>query len=141
MSRNVPSARKMQAIEVLLTAPSLTAAAGVLKVNRRTLSRWLGDQDFQQELLLARRQLFAHASGRIVGLMNKSVDVVDAALSGKRVTKTKFLASKLTIHVAHLIQQDDLESRVAVLEGCLRERGTLIDRTRKSSASNSLKDG
>jgi len=81
------------------------------------MTRWLRqDADFREQLRQRRSELTAHASGRIVALLSKAVDVLRDALEGKDITKDSFLAAKLTIEAARAIEADDLIERVERLE-------------------------
>ena len=81
------------------------------------MTRWLRqDADFREQLRQRRSELTAHASGRIVALLSKAVDVLRDALEDKDITKDSFLAAKLTIEAARAIEADDLIERVERLE-------------------------
>jgi hypothetical protein len=127
MSRNV-SPKKTQAIEIMLTGVSLTEAAAQLKVNRKTLSRWLSEADFQQEFREARRQVAAQANARIIGLMDTAVTTIKTSLDGTKVGKERFLGAKLIIQTAHAIEADNLLARVEALEQQALDRRTRLDR-------------
>jgi hypothetical protein len=127
MPQNVPP-KKMRAVEILLTGVSLTEAAAQLKINRKTLTRWLSEEAFQTEFQEARRQLSSQGNARIVGLMDTAITSIKDALDGKGIGKEKFLASKLVIETAHQIAQDDLLSRVEALEQDVRDRQIGLDK-------------
>ncbi len=127
MSRNV-SPKKTQAIEIMLTGVSLAEAAAQLKVNRKTLSRWLAEPDFQREFREARRQVSAQANARIIGLMDTAVTTIKTSLDGTKVGKERFLAAKLIIETAHAIEQDNLLGRVEDLEQQMQDQRLGRDR-------------
>src|SRR5574341_2251629 len=59
------SRKQLKVLPVLLSTPTLAAAARVSKVSRRQLDRWLQQSDFKKELDAAARELFAGALLRL----------------------------------------------------------------------------
>src|SRR5262245_17405561 len=53
--------RREQALAALLAAPSITAAAGQMGINEKTLRLWLRDPDFSRAYREVRRQVVEHA--------------------------------------------------------------------------------
>jgi hypothetical protein len=112
-----------RAIEALLTAPSIVAASEQAKIPRRTLTRWLReDESFREALRRRRSELTAHADGRIIALLARAVDCLRDALDGKEVSKDAFLSAKVVLEVAREISADDLAERVGRLEAISRQR-------------------
>lgn len=129
MSQNVPP-KKMRAVEILLTGVSVSEAAVTLKVNRKTLTRWLSEEAFQTQFREARRQATAQGNARIVGLMDAAIDTIRDALAGKGIGKEKFLAAKLIIETSQEIAADDLLERIEALERRFRDQrpgGNLVE--------------
>src|SRR5690349_516513 len=69
--------RKQEAaIAALLTAPTVTAAAGQAGVGERTLRRWLASPDFRTAYRQARRDLVEGAIGRVQAATGQAVDTL-----------------------------------------------------------------
>lgn len=74
MARNgTLSAKQTKAIDCLLSAANVTAAAECANVPRRTLYNWLSDDDFRHELEAAQRVLISTAARRLAYGLDKSV--------------------------------------------------------------------
>lgn len=112
-----------RAVEALLSESTITAAAQKCKVSRRTLTRWLHeDQVFQERLAAARQQMFRHATSRLVGLLGQAVDVISLALNGAKVGKNRYLTAKLVIETGLQIRQLDIDARITQMEQRLQQR-------------------
>lgn len=122
MSQNVSKRKIDRAIEALLTARSITAAADAVKVSRRTLTRWLADPDFILRLQQARRSLLQHGSGRLCSLLDDAIEVIAKGLAGETISKSAFLCAKLTIEACRTIADDELLARVEALEARFRDQ-------------------
>ena len=105
---------------MLVCASVREAAAQAGISSTRTAYRRLKEPAFQERLRERRRELSAHASGRIIGLLAKAVDVLRDALEGKEVSKDGFLSAKVVLETARAIEADDIEERVEKLEQIAR---------------------
>ncbi len=82
-SQNRPlSTQRRNAIDLLVTGMSITAAAKRLGLARETVSRWrCHDARFIAELNQRREATWANAQNRLRGLVNRAVDVLEARLA------------------------------------------------------------
>jgi len=78
--------RKQEAaIAALLTAPTVTEAAGQAGIGERTLRRWLRSPEFSNAYRIARRELVENAIGRIQGAAGQAVDtLISVAKDGSK---------------------------------------------------------
>ena len=65
--------RQRMALPILASAPSVAEAARLSKVGRRTLHRWLQDDDFRNELAQLHQQSAELARTQLQGLMLQAV--------------------------------------------------------------------
>jgi hypothetical protein len=123
MAQNVSEKKTERAIEALLACGTVTEAAEQAKISRRTLTRWLHESpDFQRRLRDARREAWAHGSGRLCNLLSKAITTIKNSLDGRKVSKGRFLSARLVIESCQAIQEGDLSDRVDDLERRVRER-------------------
>ena len=80
MSQNVPTgkkpsvaARQQSVLPILASSPSVSQAARIAGINRRTLSRWLEDPDFREQLAQLQRQRAELAKGCLQDLSLQAV--------------------------------------------------------------------
>ena len=66
------SAKKMAAIEALLTHPTVIKAASEVGISARTLHRWLLEPEFAQALEAAQRERVRHAIRRLRHQSNRA---------------------------------------------------------------------
>lgn len=107
-------------IAALLESSSITQAARVAQLSRKTFERMLAEPDFQRELREARARAFGMAMSRLCHHANKAVDVLVEALDGASIGKTRFLAACRVLEFAGQVRTDDVESRIAEIEAQLR---------------------
>ena len=67
------SLRQQSALPILAAAPSITEAARLSRVGRRTLHRWLQDPEFRAQLAQLQRQSAELAKGHLQGLTLQAV--------------------------------------------------------------------
>ena len=80
----------MIAIERLLAGDSIADVAEAARVNRRTLSRWLLDDEFRTALQAAQGEAVAQASRRLAGALDRSAEIViDIAERGNTATRLR----------------------------------------------------
>jgi len=92
MSSNVPlPAKKIKAIETLLLSGSVTQAAKVANVHRKTVQRWLrDDQDFNQVLAATEAEALRLLAAQMAANSGKAasalMDVIDSPDATKKET-------------------------------------------------------
>lgn len=113
--------KKEQAVQALLTAPSVTRAAETIGISRRTLSRWLEDDSFVRELERERKAVFEHSLRRLSGLMSTALDEIERILTdGTAKDRDKLRAASLVLSHAQASELGDLlhqlETQLAEME-------------------------
>jgi hypothetical protein len=107
-------------ISALLESKSITEAARLVKLSRKTVERMLADPDFQRQLREARARAFGMAMSRLCHYANKAVGVLVDALDGVEIGKTRFLAACRVLEFANQVRTDDVQARVDEIEQQLR---------------------
>lgn len=114
------SAKQMRAIDCLLAASSVVAAAECCKVNRSTLYRWMADDVFKSALDAAQRALVATATRRLANGLEKSVTT---ALYLAESSEDESVRLRAAIAIPAMLQSlgehFDMAERIAALEPAL----------------------
>jgi Helix-turn-helix domain len=88
--------KQQQAMEWLMGGGTITEAAELVGVTRRTLSRWVNDNpDFSQTYQRWQEQVRTSAEGRMVGLVENAVDNLIAAVRERGDVKASQFVLKL----------------------------------------------
>jgi len=103
-------------IEGLLTTPTITEAAERAGCSRQHAHRLLRDADFTRALRAARSQAFSHAMSRLCHLSTRAVSVLESALTGGDVSKTRFLSARAILQLARDAVADDFAARLEEIE-------------------------
>ena len=118
MSQNVPyfaedlSERQLTALPHLLAPGSLSARAQRAGVARRTLNRWLQDENFRECLEWLRKETMQYTQAQLQAMSYKAAAVLDDALDDDD-TRVRLQAARLVLDQAHNAQRDQtLHSRV-----------------------------
>lgn len=74
------SPKRQKALLALLAGAGTVAAAKAAGVSRRTVHRWKGEESFVEALAEGQRAIMAEATDRLVGLVERAVDAVEAAV-------------------------------------------------------------
>jgi len=109
------SERQWRAIEALLVAPSVTAAATRAGVAERTLWRWLKDDRFRDAYRAAGRERLNECVSRLRAAAGDAVEALRAALNDQH-TANRIRAATVLIQHALEVEVDELAERVAALE-------------------------
>ena len=72
--------RQRMALPILASAPSVAAAARLSDVGRRTLHRWLRDDDFREELVQLHQESAELARAQLQGLTLQAILALGDAL-------------------------------------------------------------
>jgi len=116
-----PNQRK--AIEALLAAPSMTAAASLAGCGERTLWRWMHDPGFKAALAEAQREQRRAVSTALRRAGLAAVDTLVAVLGdGTAPTGAKVSAAKAVLELVYRDVADDLEARLGDIESRLEAR-------------------
>ena len=118
------SPKQSKAIDCLLSAPNVTAAADCANVPRRTLYNWLADEIFSAELEKAQRQLISTAARRLAYGLDKSITTA-LDLAEKSEDEAVRLRAALAIPgmLRDLREHYELSERIDRLEQTMRGRG------------------
>jgi hypothetical protein len=103
-------------IAALLESESISLAAEKAGMSRQHVHKLLKDRDFTKALREARSQAHAHAMTRLCQLSSKAVSVLETALCGDDVSKTKFLSARTILELAGRAIETDIEDRLAAIE-------------------------
>lgn len=108
--------KQLIAIERLLAGDSIAEVAEAARVNRRTLSRWLLDDEFRTALQAAQVEAVAQASRRLAGALDRSAEIViDIAERGNTSTRLR-AALAIPGMYAQLREVGDVNDRLAEIE-------------------------
>ncbi len=81
-------------VEAILTTNTIKEAAESIGVPYSTARNWLYEPETQEQLRLARAQMYTTALSRLQGLSEKAVRVIEAALDRNDVSVAKWLMDK-----------------------------------------------
>jgi transcriptional regulator with XRE-family HTH domain len=108
--------KQLIAIERLLAGDSIADVAEAARVNRRTLSRWLLDDEFRTALQAAQGEAVAQASRRLAGALDRSAEIViDIAERGNTSTRLR-AALAIPGMYAQLREVGEVNDRLAEIE-------------------------
>lgn len=113
-----------RAIEALLTAKNISAAAATAKVSRRALTRWLAeDEPFCAELRRAEGEVLQGVARRLASLAAASLDVLHEMLTGDdQAPALKLKAADIVLSkLAPMKELIDFEQRLSALENARHE--------------------
>ena len=114
------TARQLRAIDVLLTARSQAAAARRLKMDRKTLRRWLQDPEFRRELSVAQRQAVAQNVRGVAGMAGDAIKTLRALMANAVDEEIKLKAAQEALERlfdADLVMRTDEGSQAETLPG------------------------
>ncbi len=111
--------KQEEAIIALLTSRNTEDAAHTAKVGVRTLYRWLQDPDFDSALRAARRKTFSQSLARLQQMCSAAVTTLGKVMVDPATPPAVKVraADSILNHSAKAIEIEDLEARIAVLEG------------------------
>ena len=110
------SPRQRQAVEALMTAPTIRAAARLAKVSERQLYRWLDAPAFRAELHRAEGEALGGAARRLAALAGQAVETLAGALDAD-VGHSRIRAAVAILEQAQRLRElTDLEARITALE-------------------------
>jgi hypothetical protein len=112
------SRKQEQAVAALMANPTLEAAAGAMKVNPVTLTRWLRVPAFQDAYRDARREAVTHAVATIQAATSEAVETLRAIMrDGNAPAGSRVAAARTILDTAlKAVELEDLAARVEALE-------------------------
>ena len=119
MSQEGKAREHEKAITALLSTSSIEAAARKCGVTKRTLLRWMKDEDFCTEYRDTRKRLLRAATARLSRNAFRAADVLDKIFSGRPMPyqAARVAAAATTLRLAGEFDIiEDLELRIRKLE-------------------------
>ena len=114
----VLSAKQQRAIEALLSSKSVAEAAASAKVAKRTLFRWMAeDQAFRAALSQAEGEMLDAATRRLLNLQGESIDTLEYLISQAQTESVRLRAAQVVIETSLKLRElRDIEQRLTALE-------------------------
>jgi hypothetical protein len=112
------TASQYRAIAALLSAKSVTEAAGLAGVGERTLRRWLTQHHFITALRQAEGAMLDSVTRRLLAMQSDALDAVQGILENHEIDENTRLRAAMGIlgHVLKLRETRDIEERISALE-------------------------
>ncbi|MEO6434923.1 MAG: hypothetical protein ABIP55_04070 [Tepidisphaeraceae bacterium] len=92
---------QLAAIELLLQGRTMSAVSKSIKVDRKTLYNWRGEDLFRAELSRRRRLLWGDAAERLRAMIHPALDVLDEHLSDVY-DRARFRGATAVLRIADL---------------------------------------
>jgi hypothetical protein len=109
--------KQQRAIAALLSERSIKDAAKAARVPERTLSRWLGDAAFANELRGAQLAMISTTIRRLTHITTQAIDTISDVMSNGANDSVKLRAADIALgRLFDLKQIADFEARIAALE-------------------------
>ena len=117
------SSRQGKAIAALLSSKTVLAAAQLSGGSVRTLTRWLGEDDFKAALLEAEWEAIDAATRRLIGLQGAAIDTLQETLSDRKALPGIRMRAAQSIldFLMRLRDLRNIEKRLAALEAIINE--------------------
>lgn len=114
--------RQALALEALISAPSIEAAAQACGLSRSTLERYLQDDDFRAEYERRRGESLNVACAALQEAMTDAVAVLTAIMKEDATSATARISAARSVleYGMKLTELTDLAARVAALEAAIR---------------------
>jgi len=114
--------KKRRAIEALISSPTITEAADNAKVGRRTLHRWLDeDEAFRLALASAETKLLSTTARRLVAGNMQALDVLADLMANAESDMVRLRAARAWLDVTIRWREiTSIEERITRLEAQLR---------------------
>jgi thiamine phosphate synthase YjbQ (UPF0047 family) len=116
--------KQVQAIQALLTTPTITAAVEKAGIAERTIYRWLADADFQAALTEAESALLRDIQRELLSKSTAAVEEMERVMHNAEADGTRLRAAQLILeYAAKLRSQAITEERLADIESRLEKLG------------------
>ena len=116
------SAGQIKAINALLTAKDRSKAADQAGVSRKTLYRYLENEDFKRELSRRKNELLETGSCALTAAVEKAISTLEELLDCKQPNIRRLAAVNILDHAAKYAEERDLEQRITALEKSINAR-------------------
>lgn len=118
-----PVHRRDEAVLLLARGFSSDEAARRVGVAGSTVRRWRQNPQFEERVQATRRELFAEATGVVIGLMKKSAIVLGKALDGEGTAHQLRAARTVLTAAPSLRLHTELEQELADLQALMSDEG------------------
>ena len=118
--------KQEDAIAALLTQRNVEEAAKAAGIGTRTLLRWMKQPEFDTAYREARRKAFGQSIARLQqGTSAAATTLLKLLIEpGTPASVRARVADSIFNHAAKAIEIEDIEARVAALEGSVADKGT-----------------
>lgn len=116
------SSKQIQAISVIVSAPSITHAAKALSLNEKTLRRWLAIPEFAAEVDRQRNVATKDALAFLRASLSRAASTLTRLLNADDDGIARLAANSLLQHGLKSIELYDFEARLQEVEKKLVER-------------------
>ncbi len=113
------TSRQIKTIDSLIVCPTIDQAAERAGVTRKTIYRWLQNQDFKAELNMAEGAAIDKAGRRLIAMADKAISALDDVLDNpsREGAGNKRLAAAAIIDIfMRLRELRNIETRLSELE-------------------------
>ena len=108
--------KKALAVEVLSHGQSVEQASEIANVSRTCIYNWLAQDDFKQELRRRQSVLFQSLSKKLIGIIEKALQVIEDSLSSRTEALRLRAAGIALSNLKNVIELSDFEDRLTALE-------------------------
>jgi hypothetical protein len=108
--------RKGKAIEALGVGLSVTDASEKAGVTRKTVYRWLDDDDFKSKVAKRQSDVLERVRGRLSALAIKSLDVLEALMDSRNETIRLRASNSVLSRITEILEVLSLEERIEKIE-------------------------
>ena len=116
------SARQIKAINSLLTSKDRSEAADQAGVSRKTLYRYLENEEFKRELSRRKNELLETGSCSLTAAVDRAISTLVELLDCKQPNIRRLTAVNILDHAVKLAELTDLEQRISRLEKSINVR-------------------
>lgn len=119
------SPRQHRAVPVVLSSPTLSAAAETAQVSRQTLHRWMKAPTFRKALTQARHLAVRQASAYVQGLAGEAARTLEEVMNSKEASAaSRVSAARVALEMTYqLLEADEIAERLERLEQSRRGDG------------------
>jgi len=116
--------RQVQGVIALMSSPSISAAADKIGVQRRTLERWLKDDNFNAALQAQKAEALAQASRALLHLAQGATIALAQGLKAEKISVRLRSADIVLTKLLQLHNAIEVEQRLDALEARLNDVNT-----------------
>lgn len=119
-------------LDCLMAGNTIITSAAAARVSETTAHRWLKRPDIQAARAAAEQRVFDHALRRLLGLVDKAVDVLDAAMSNDEVSMSTRVRASLIV-----IEQALTTLKASEIEASIKQLAQLIEEQQQAGRNGS----